>query len=160
MEVEKAEKKQTKRSKFEGALFDYATGKPDGFTNVQAMRDLGLKLYEFNKAKRDVVLAFEDDSCTLICEPNGKGQPWVYRLVGDWDGAEPWATNRSKDLSGRLRTCAAMAQSIVQGTDGRTPEGKSARRFARRVTFLRDESLDLAEDIAAAEKKEAKNGAV
>ena len=127
-----------------GELFDFAVTRPDGFTNEEALPVLNLKRIEqFNKAVRRLRLILEDDTIQLVCDPQGSGEDWLYRLVGNLDDAGPWVNNRLRDLNARLETQHAVAKSLVTATDGRTIEGRKARLVAKTLGRLREDLDDV-----------------
>jgi hypothetical protein len=109
------------------SLYDYAVANPKGFTYVDVERDLRWDRKRLIVAVRQVRLLFHDDTLNLICDPQGFRQPWLYRLVGNYDDARPWSANRAGDLEARLNTMLAVAETVVHTSDGRTLPGKRAR---------------------------------
>lgn len=128
------------------ALFAYADKHPAGFTYVDVARDLGWDRRRLFDTARKLRLALgEDDTINLVCDPpSGQqgGQPWLYRLVGTLDGADPWAGRRIDDAETRLKTIGAVCASVVRATDGRSRNGRRARALARWITRAQE---DLAE---------------
>ena len=109
-------------------LFSYAVDHPEGFTIDDLTGDTDWNRRDANAAIHDLRKFLGDtDDINLVCNPNGHGQRWVYRLVGDLAGLQPWARNRLGDSETRLRTMNSMTASIVKATDGRSAEGKRAR---------------------------------
>jgi hypothetical protein len=125
-------------------LLDYAIAHPEGFTNEQACGDLGWNLSRFN----DVVNRLRaklgpTDRFNLTCDPGEPGARWVYRLVDTLEDIRPWHANRLKDAEGRLTTMLHMARPIAAGTDGRTVDGKIARRLVRVVGRLLEDIAEI-----------------
>jgi hypothetical protein len=138
-ELSEAEYRQatmTKRELRRDALYDYAVAHPEGFTAPQAMADLELTGKQADIAVRDVRLMLGSDEINLVCDPQGSRDPWLYRLVGDMDGAAPWIANRERDMMSRLQTVRAVASSIVHATDGRSLGGRRAAKVRRTITRL------------------------
>ena len=127
-----------------GDLFDYAVAHPDGFTYVDVENDLGWDRGLFSWVARNLRAEFADDSVNLICEPQGQYEPWLYRLVGTADDARIWSTNRIADLEGRLHTMASVSESVKNATDGRTTEGRKARKINRTLVRLIEDLEDIA----------------
>lgn len=131
------------------ALFDYAVANPDGFTNQQFMDEHGLThLTHFNKVANRLRAALADDTITLICDPQGSGERWTYRLVGNVEDGSPWVQNRLRDAESRFSTMAAVVTSLVNATDGRTLDGRRARLMLKSLTRLREDLADLTSDVA------------
>ena len=122
-----------------GLLFDYAVVHPQGFTNEQAMLDLDWPLGTFKRAARRLRLTLAGDSINLVCDSKGQRERWLYRLVGDFASARGWSANRLRDLEARLETVQAVALAIVNGTDGRSVEGRKAKLVAAVVGALREQ---------------------
>lgn len=127
-----------------GELFDYAVAHQT-FTNEEAMAALGINhLGAFNRvARRLRLLLGDDDRINLVCDPQGRSERWLYRLVGSPEDAGPWVANRLRDLQARLETQHAVSQSLVSATDGRTTEGRKARIYAKAFGRLIEDVKDL-----------------
>ena len=80
-----------------------------------------------------------DRDINLMCEPTKFRKEWGYRLVGTYEDIEWWATNRVKDMEGRLMTVASVSESIVAATNGNSIAGKKARKIERTMTYLAKE---------------------
>jgi len=118
-------------------LFAYAALRPHGFTVDEAMVDLDMDHRGINCAIRNLRHFLGDtDSVNLTCDPQGRGERWLYRLVGAMDDVRPWADNRIRDSRTRLVTMTAMMRSVVAATDGRTTEGRLARAMERGLRHL------------------------
>lgn len=126
-------------------LFDYAVSHYDGFTYKDIKRDLGWDRVHFYWIVRNLrrILAAEADTINLICSPNGQSQPWLYEFAGTYDDAAPWSRNRVRDLETRLVTINSVAHTLVNATDGRTAEGRKARKIRRTVTRLIEDLADI-----------------
>lgn len=126
-----------------GRLFDYAASQPEGFTYKDVEKDLGWHKPEFMRVSRQLrLLLGHDDQINLICDRQGRWQPWRYQLVGTMDQAREWGRNRIDDAEARMRTIAAVLDSIVRATDGRSRDGRRARIMQRAMTRAME---DLAE---------------
>lgn len=126
------------------ALFDLLAGTPDGLTVDDMGSGLDCTNRQVRTAIRDLRLFLGDsDSINLPCEPQGSGQRWLYSLRGDLDGSRRWLTNRLGDVDSRIRTMRGLATSIVNGTDGRTLDGKRSRLIERALRRLVEDLDDL-----------------
>lgn len=126
-----------------GKLFDFAVLHPEGFTNEEALAELGLKhITTLNRVIRRLRLILGTDEINLVCDPQGQRERWLYRLIGTIDLGSPWIRNRLRDLEARLETQHSVARSLVNATDGRSIEGRKARLCAKTLGRLRE---DLAE---------------
>jgi hypothetical protein len=126
-----------------GRLFDYAASQPEGFTYRDVETELGWQRPEFIKvARRLRLLLGNDDNINLVCDSQGRHQPWRYRLVGNFDQSRDWSRNRVDDAEARMQTISAVLDSIVRATDGRGRDGRRARIMQRAVIRARE---DLAE---------------
>jgi hypothetical protein len=135
------------RAEREGLLYDYAVEHPDGFVWHEAMDDLGWthRNYEFQRAVKDVRLTLADDEITLVCDPQGLREPWLYRLVGTYEEGEAFTVNRLNDSEARLETIEAVTAALVNATDGRSLDGRKARLIHNNVQHLRLQIQTLAE---------------
>jgi hypothetical protein len=69
----------------------FVTAHPGPWTISDLARALKLGKRQTQQAVKDFreICGLMED-VTLICEPNGKGQPWLYRLVGRPDDSAWW----------------------------------------------------------------------
>ena len=93
---------------------------------------------------RRLRLVFAGDDINLVCEPQMLREPWVYKLVGNVEDARSWSTNRISDIETRLETIQAVAESLTNATDGRTIEGRKARKIHRTLGYLIGELAEIA----------------
>ena len=128
-----------------GRLFDYAVAHAEGFTYQDVERDLKWRRNEFGKvANRLRAMLGNDDRINLICEPQQtSSDPWIYKLVGNLQAAQPWNGNRIGDCESRIMTMHAVLSSIVSGSDGRTKEGRRARIMHRALGRLIEDLAEL-----------------
>jgi hypothetical protein len=127
-----------------GALFDYAVEHPGGFTYQDAMNDLGWQKPYFTRVHRQLrLLLGNDDQINLVCDPQGRGEPWRYRLIGDIEGARGWVDNRLRDSESRVTTVRAITASLVRATDGRTNDGRRARIMNRGLGRILEDLAEL-----------------
>lgn len=86
----------------------------------------------------------------LIHEQPTQGDHW-YVVTGDPERITRWVRVRLRDGDSRLRTILEVALVAVRVTDGRTGEGRRARRFVKHIgrliedidEILADETLAL-----------------
>lgn len=126
-----------------GELYDYAVDTPDGFTYRQACAKFGWSRKRFRQVVATVRTMLAGDEITLVCESAGACEPWVYRLVGNYEDAEPWLKGRVGDLETRLRTIHNVSLPLVNATDGRTVDGRKARTVERSVRHLLENLADI-----------------
>lgn len=125
-------------------LLDYAMTNLGGFTVDDVMADFGWNHQTTNTAIRDLRMFLgKFDKINLPCDPQGHGQRWLYRLVGNLDGVRAWAVNRLGDTETRLRTQQAMMASIVSALDGRSVHGKVARTVDKALRRLIEDIDDI-----------------
>jgi hypothetical protein len=126
-----------------GLLFDYAVSKPEGFTYEDVEQDLGWPRERFFSVTRRFRRMFAEDQINLVCEPQEQREPWLYKLVGKYDDARLWATNRVEDLVSRTHTIHSVSRTLTNATDGRSTEGRKARLIERKMRQLIEELGDL-----------------
>lgn len=127
-------------------LFDFAVGRPEGFTYEDACTGLGWERAHFYRVARALRRIFgHDDETTLVCASAGQRRPWVYTLVGTPDDlrARFWQTNRIGDLEARLDTSHNVASSLTMGTDPDSIEGRKARKIRNTLGYLKTELADM-----------------
>jgi len=132
------------------ALYDLAADRPEGFTYIDVEEHLGWGRQTFFGVVRQLRLVFADDEINLICEPDGYLEPWRYKLVGNVDAARGWSTNRIGDIETRLETIQSVAETLTKATDGRTIEGRKARKIHRTLGYLIGELAEIAADSGGA----------
>lgn len=132
------------------ALLDLVVAHPEGVTRSQIGDAIGNHhTYRTWVVVHGFRLLFgDDDTINLVCVPNGRGQPWLYKLTGTFDGdegVENWALNRLGDAESRLETMAAMLASVRRNVDGRTVPGRKARIMARAIDRAREDIAELSD---------------
>lgn len=126
-------------------LFDLLVSNPGGLNVNDMMDQLGFTHKQVNEAIHDLrAYLGEYDSINLPCQPQGRGERWLYQLVGTFAGVRDWTANRVGDSESRIRTMQSMLTSIVSATDGRTNEGKRARTMERALRRLVEDLDDIA----------------
>jgi len=127
-------------------LFDYLAARPDGVTMAAICHHFGWKRVATNEALRALRLILADgDSITVVSEPDTPSAPWLVRLVGTYDDARWYVTNRLGDLEARIETQVGVARSLEAATDGRSTEGRKARMIRSTLSHL-VEQLQLVGD--------------
>lgn len=125
-------------------LFDLLAGSPDGLTAGDIKAGLGCTKRLAENAIHDLRIVLGDsDTINVTCDPQGIRESWLYRLVGDIDGSRRWIANRLGDTETRLRTMQALAASLVNGSDGRTLDGRRARIIEKALRRLIEDLDDL-----------------
>lgn len=135
-----------KASEAIGRLFDYAVEHADGFTYRDVEADLGWPRSYFTKIHRKLrLLLGNDDEIVLVCDPQGRREPWRYRLVGGSkiEDAVVWQGNRIRDSAARIVTQCAATAAQVRATDGRTNDGRRARIMHRGLTRIQEDLAEL-----------------
>lgn len=119
-------------------LFDFSTDHAT-FTYEDACRAFGWPRTYFYKVVRRLRRILGEDEITLTCKTQGPYEPWLYSLVATIEGHEFWIGNRIKDAETRFLTMESTMRSIVGATDGRSMEGRKARRIEMSLRHLREE---------------------
>jgi len=130
-------------------LFDFAASKPDGFTLPEASVALDVDERQMPRFVNALRREFAEGDINLVCDPNGKNEKWVYRLVGRPEDAQAWHSNRIGDMESRLETLQSVAHSMVNATDGRSIAGRKARLIDRALSRLIEDLAVLREDAGA-----------
>lgn len=117
-------------------LADWVANHPDGFIMRGAtLKAIGARTPSEAGAAVRILrghLATVGAGWNLVCEPAGKGNPWVYRLANTLaGGADPWIRNRLGDQVTRTRSSLHVLASIIDATDGRSADGRTARILHR-----------------------------
>ena len=128
-------------------LFDYLANQSKGATTAEIKTQLG---YTRGSEVRRVVRALrlilgEFDSINLVCDTpsNSETGAWTYRLVGTIESTQGWQSWRLGSLETQIKTCRAVAASVVAGSDGRTRDGKRARLMERHLGRLLEDLADI-----------------
>jgi hypothetical protein len=131
-----------------GLLYDFLVDSPDGITWEDASRKFGWKhrTYFFRVIRKLRLILGDDDEMTVICDPRGMRETWLYQLVGDPELAYPWQANRIGDMEARLETVLSVSTSVAKNVDGRTLVGKKSRRIKATVGYLLGELAQLSEE--------------
>lgn len=126
-------------------LFDLLNEHPQGVTLAEIMPAIQVRdKSHANRVIRAFRLMFAKEKVNLTATPQGPGEEWLYTL-----GAEPevWAANRVGDTESRLETMAAVMQSVVNATDGRTLVGRKARKMEVAFRHLQEDLDSIAADF-------------
>lgn len=125
-------------------LFDLLAAQPDGMDIHEIQYHLGLTrqhAYRVIRILRGVLGA--GDSINVPFKKDGNRA--VYFLSGTVDEIQPWHRYRLSDTLSRLETMEDVWRSVVNGTDGRTTDGKVARHIVKFVSRLRE---DVQEEVS------------
>ena len=106
------------------------------------------KVYAAVQRLRDV-LADNEDVISVVAEPQGRGEPWVYRLahgaqIVDAEHSQ-WIIGRFGDAERRLKTINHVLAAAVVALDGRSVEGRKARIYRLHLTRAEEEVAMLAD---------------
>jgi hypothetical protein len=127
-----------------GRLFDYAVDHPEGFTYQDIEKDIGWRRTEFFKVTRQLrALLGNDDQINLVCNVQGQHEPWLYRLVGNFEDSREWNRNRVDDAESRMATIGAVLTSVVKGTDGRSRDGRRARIMELAIRHAKENLAEI-----------------
>jgi hypothetical protein len=149
-------------------LLDLLTDHEDGLTAPEIMDMQGWDGNIFHhtlQSLRDWLAEDGDNIYTLPCAPSDWQEPWVYQLVrGDEYGkVDPetmqetvkskvlkfWINNQFSHVVRRLKTIQKILEVIVRMTDGRTLQGKMARKLLRHVARAFEDMVEVEEEFAA-----------
>lgn len=120
--------------------FDLLAAKTDGLLSTELADALETTRSTVSRVVHDLRLVLGGtDTITVVTEPTGQSEPHRYRLVGNYEEARPWMTNRIGDLEARLETVEFSARAIANGADGRTKEFEKADKMQRTLKYLREE---------------------
>lgn len=121
-------------------LFDFLADRmADGSNLDEITRHFGWSNDQATEALRALRIILADgDTINVIGDPNGQGEQWTIRLVGTYDDARWYVSNRVGDLEARLDTMSGIAKSLEAASDGRTVEGKKAREIHIALRHLKE----------------------
>ena len=125
------------------ALFDFLADRPNGATVTDMRNEFGWGHGQTNQAIRALRKVLAEDVINVVCEPHVHRGRWLYRLVGHPADSRFYVTNRLLDLEARLETQQYVTESLEHATDGRTVEGRKARKIARTLSYLQKELADI-----------------
>lgn len=129
------------------ALFDYLVSNPDGVTWEDVERELAFpRRNYFFRVVRRLRATLGDDEISVVCDPRGMRETWLYRIVGNPTDAAPWQENRLSDMESRLETILNVSTSVARNTDGRTLVGRKARRISSTIGYLLGELANLRDE--------------
>ncbi len=124
-------------------LFDYLADRPDGATMDEIAAVLDVTHRKAKRVVRELRLFLGGDSINLTADPQGSGEPWLYRLVGDVDNARAWVANQWRHAESRLETMIAFTESLLNATDGRSLEGRKARVLNRHLVRAKEDLTEI-----------------
>lgn len=133
-----------------GELHDFAADRIEtGFVYEDVRAEFGWDYWDFMSAVRRVRRIYADDEWTLICDPQGQNERWRYRWARGYEEAKVWLANRTGDGDSRLHTMLDVAQSAMNGEDGRSIPGRKARKRVKAFSRLIEDLAELEEEVAA-----------
>ena len=127
-----------------GELFDLLVSAPQGLTIYQIAEGLQIAVPLARTTVRDLRVVFGvGEAINVTATAIGHREPWLYELVGDYDRARPWLTNRVGDLETRLETIEAVSGSIARGAAEGTIEWRKSKKINRTIASLREELVAI-----------------
>ena len=123
------------------AVLDVLRQHPNGLT----IHDLAVAMGENDRTVyRDIRwLRRRGDIDNIPATPNGHMQPWLYRVTNDLEANSEWVANRIGDAESRFLTMIGQAETLVRVTNGRTTNGRKARKIDRVLRYLMQELADI-----------------
>lgn len=123
------------------AVLDVLRQHPEGMT----MKDLATAMGEHERTVyRDVRrMRRRGDIDNIPATPNGHREPWLYRVTNDLETNSEWVANRIGDAESRFETMIGQAETLVRVTNGRTTNGRKARKIDRVLRYLMQELADI-----------------
>lgn len=110
---------------------------------------------QFGQAVQDLrhALGDSDSIRTVLCEPNGFRQPWLYSLrdgaISIDENESGWLPFNMDYIETRLTTTLAVVKTGVRQKDGRTAEGKLLRRLMTDLTRSLEDVAEAKEWVTA-----------
>lgn len=114
-------------------------------TSAELIQITGWSYKQWQKATQALrdILAANDDVISVVAEPQGESQPWLYRLQAGKVIVDPeqsrWVLNRLQDAERRITTIEHVLDVAVNSLDGRTVAGKKARIYRLHIKRAREE---------------------
>lgn len=121
-------------------------------TSHQLLARLGCHRTEFTKAIQTLrdILAASGDVISVVAEPHGPDQPWLYGLRAGKQiiNAEDsrWIPNQFQHAERRIKTIVHVLDVASNSLDGRTLDGKKARIYRLHMNRALEEVQMLADD--------------
>ncbi len=125
------------------SLWDHLVAHPDGTTKPEMAAALSVSKRKISDVIKTFRVYFGDDTINLVSVPQGFGESHLYRLVGTTDEAREWVSMSWKHVEARLVTVIAVVRAFVNGSDGRTIDGRLARVWLRHFTRALEDIEDL-----------------
>jgi hypothetical protein len=144
-------KKSRKKGDLAGEVFGCLAAAPEGLTVYQLAKQTDASIDRVRRAIHDArLICGEDDDIFIVAEPQGKGMPWIYRLVGGGtlvkaDENLPWTANRIGDAQTRIHTIRMGISTAMRALDKKTKLGHKAVTIERGLRHLEEdlEAIDL-----------------
>lgn len=125
-------------------LFDLFAQHPDGMTLRQLGAALNVSRGVIQARIRELRQMFADDDYNIVGNlPATPRAPYVFQLVRVGEDTRWWHNHQMQHLESRLKTITAVAESVTHMTDGRSIEGKKARKIHRTLEYLEKELQDI-----------------
>lgn len=137
-----------------GELYDFAAENPEGFRLWEFAEESECTMGQASDAVSRLRKMLGDHEINLICDPEGWG-PWIYRLVETPQDARPWLLTRQGDTISRIKIQLEVARSGVNATDGRTIEGRYARKEVKAYLRQIEDFEEMHEEILERDRLEA-----
>lgn len=126
-----------------------------GKTGEEICDETGWSKWQFGQAVQDLrhALGNGEGTMTVLCEPDGQRQPWLYSLregaVSIDETESGWLPFSMDYIKTRLSTTLAVVKTGVRQKDGRTAEGKILRRLMTDLTRSLEDVVEAQEWVAA-----------
>jgi hypothetical protein len=118
---------------------------PGSFGEAVSIRDIRYELEVSRKVVYKIVQhhrqLFGTESLAILCDY--RRPRYVYWLSRDPKEINSYDVRRTGDMETRIRTIKAIAERSVNFADGRTLEGRRARRYKKYLTRLLEDVDEL-----------------
>lgn len=137
--------RNSKRAQWAGQLYDLLVQYPEGLTGPDVQDILDWDANQFGAAVQALRDIFSDDgdSITVVCEPQGQREPWLYILV---DGAATtneddsrWVGIMLNHIERRLKTMRNVLATGIKATRATSIIGRKVRIYHLHITRAQDE---------------------
>lgn len=126
--------------------FDFFVAHPSGVTLTRLASHLRLSPDQARRRIHMVRKVFANDpGVGLVCDPQGQGEQWLYRLVDNRQDAAKWNAGRARYSGTMLETWRNVNNSILLAHDARTAEGRLARFVVKQIERVLEDIAELSE---------------
>jgi hypothetical protein len=109
-------------------LFDLLAAAPEGLDIHEIADELGVpKRVVYGVIGRLRILQGHDDTINVVWRSQGSRR--VYCLTGNLDDCKEWTHFRLRMIESWLRMTMAVLSALIRATDGRTIDGRIARKL-------------------------------